>query len=371
MRFSCSQSQLSKAINTVSRAVSTRTTIPVLKSILLEATEDHKLKLSASDLDFSIETVIDVQVEEEGAIAVGAKLFADIVRKLPNEVISVETNGGGIVLIKALNSEFNLVGQSADEFPAIKTLEEEQDTLVFDKNIFTDMIRKTSFCASVDDNKGIIVGILLEIGTEGFNMVALDGFRMAVSRENMTSAAAKNIVISARILNDINKIITESSEEDDIKLILGNKRAAIYLENTKIFLRLMDGEFIKYRDILPKESSTTVKISRKGLMDSVERASLFAREGRNNLIICSVNNNFMQITSTSEEGNVKEDLLVETEGPGLEIGFNSKYILDALKVIEDEEVIMEFNTPVTPCLIKPTIGERFEYLILPVRIPSR
>ena len=371
MRFSCSQSQLSKAINTVSKAVSTRTTIPVLKSILLEATEDNKLKLSASDLDFSIETFIDVQVEEEGAIAVGAKLFSDIVRKLPNEVISVETSGGSLVLIKALNSEFNLVGQAADEFPAIKSLEDEQDTLVFDKNIFTDMIRKTSFCASIDESKGLLVGVLLEIGKEGFNMVALDGFRLAISREEMTSASEKNIVISARIMNEINKIISESGDDEDIKLILGSKRAAIYMENTKIFLRLMDGEYIKYQDVIPAECYTKVKVSKRQLMDSVERASLFAREGRNNLIICSINNNFLQITSTSEEGNVKEDLLVETEGPSLEIGFNSKYILDALKVIEDEEVVLEFSTPVKPCLIKPTMGERFEYLILPVRIPSR
>jgi len=370
MKFSCSQSQLSKALNIVSKAVSNRTTIPVLKSILLETTEDGMLKMSASDLDLEIETKIPVHVEEVGSIAVGAKLFYEFIRKLPNESISVEKQDGGIVLIKALNSEFKLIGQSADEFPTIKGIEGEQETLSIDKNILTDMIRKTSFCASLDETKGIIVGILMEISEEGFNMVALDGFRMAVSREAMRSDMNKNVVVGARILNEVNKIISESNTEDDVKIIFGDKRAAIMMEDTKIYMRLMDGEFIKYKDILPKQSDTVVRISRRSLIESVERASLFAREGRNNLITCSISSNFMQITSNSEEGNAKEDIMVNTIGEGLDIGFNSKYILDALKVIEDEDIVMEFNTPITPCLIKPTMGDRFEYLILPVRIPG-
>ena len=371
MKFSCNQAQLSKALNIVSKAVSSRTTLPVLKSILLETTDSGQLILTATDLDLAITKTMDVTVEETGAVAVGAKLFLDIIRKLPNETISVESLGGGRVVIKALNSEFNLNSQSADEFPAIPALEENMRELVFDKNIYTDMVRKTGFSASNDETKGIIVGILMEIGREGFNMVALDGFRMAISREKMASGVEKNIVVAARILNEVNKIILESDVEGDIRLVLGEKRAAIFMEGTSCYMRLLEGEFIKYKDILPKESDTVVKVSKRALMEAVERASLLAREGRNNLITCAITNNFMQITSQSEEGNVKEDLIVETRGEGLEIGFNSKYIMDALRVIEDEDVILEFNTPITPCLIKPTMGDRYEYLILPVRIPSR
>lgn len=371
MRFSCEQSSLSKALGIVSKAVSVRTTIPVLKSILLEAREDGQLKMSASDLDLSIEKTIDVRVDEPGSIAVNAKLFMDIIRKMPAGNVDISINESGNVLIKSLNSEFNILGTPASDFPNIGELDGPQDTLSFDKDIFTEMIRKTGFCASVDETKGIIVGILMELEENVFNMVALDGFRMAIAREKMRNAQDKKIVINARILNEIYKIIMETGTEEDIKLILGEKKAVMLLERTKIVMRLLEGAFIKYRDILPKENKIFIKANRKDLMDAVERASLLSKSGRNNLIVCSINNNLMEITSNSEEGNVKEDLIIESEGGSLDIGFNSKYILDALKVIDDEEIKMEFNTGITPCLVRPVEGDRYEYLILPVRIPAR
>lgn len=371
MRFSCEQSTLSKALGIVSKAVSVRTTIPVLKSILLEAGEDGQLKMSASDLDLSIEKTIDVRVDEAGSIAVNAKLFMDIIRKMPAGNVDVFVNDSGNVTIKSLNSEFNIIGTPASDFPNIGELEGPQDTLSFDKDIFTEMIRKTGFCASVDETKGIIVGILMELEENVFNMVALDGFRMAIAREQMKNAQDKKIVINARILNEIYKIILESGTEEDIKLILGEKKAVMLLERTKIVMRLLEGAFIKYRDILPKENRLFIRANRKDLMDAVERASLLSKAGRNNLIVCSINNNLMEITSNSEEGNVKEEIIIESSGGSLDIGFNSKYILDALKVIDDEDIKMEFNTGITPCLVRPVEGDRYEYLILPVRIPAR
>lgn len=372
MKFSCEQSTLSKALAIVSKAVSARTTIPVLKSILLEAGANGELKMSASDLDLSIEKVIDVRVDEEGSIAVNAKLFMDIIRKLPAGNIDVFVNESGNVTVKSLNSEFNIIATPASDFPNIGELEGPQDTLSFDKEIFTEMIRKTAFCASVDETKGIIVGILMEIEEEMFNMIALDGFRMAIAREKMRSAQNKNIVISARILNEIYKIISESgTEEADVRLILGEKKAVMLMERTKIVMRILEGAFIRYKDILPKENKMFVTANRKDLLEAVERASLLSKSGRNNLIICSINNNLLEITSASEEGNVKEDLIIESNGGSLDIGFNSKYIIDALKVIDDEHIKMEFNTGITPCLVRPVEGERYEYLILPVRIPAR
>lgn len=369
MKFSCNQQTLSKALNTVSKAVTSRTTIPILKGILLEVNQDNTLTLSASDLDLSIEKKVDVIAEEEGSIVVSAKLFSDIIRKLPNEEIQVEEQENNNIMIKCLASEFIIVGQPADEFPNIGEINEENKILM-EKDILKEMIKKTSFAASIDETKGIIVGVLIEMEEEALNMVALDGFRMAINREEMKNKEKKKIIIAARILNEINKIIIEHEENKDIYFILDEKKAVFLLDETKIVLRLLEGEFIKYNDILPKEYKSRVVVNRNELLNSIERASLLAKEGKNNLIKFSVFRDKIIITSRSEEGNVKEEVFIEKEGADLDIGFNSKYILDVVKVLNDENIVMEFNTSVSPCLIKPVEGRKYEYLVLPVRISN-
>ena len=373
MKFNCDQQVLSKALNTVSKAITQRTTIPVLKGILMTATTDNKLKLTASNLDLSIEKTIDVFVEEEGSIVISdSKFFIDLIRKLPKQQINIEVSENDNILIKTLTTEVRCVSQSADEFPNTGELENIKAQLSFNKNLLKDMIRKTQFCASIDETKGIIVGILMELEENSLNMAALDGFRMAVTRENMLNERNEKIIISAKIMNEISKLLTEASDETDenVDLVLGEKKAALLLSGTKVIMRLLEGEFINYKDILPKDSSTVVKINKENLIESIERASLLAKEGRNNLIRVSINENLMNISSASEEGSVKEDIIMEKKGNDLEIGFNSKYIMDALKAIDDEEIKIEFNSAVKPCLIKPLEGNAYEYLVLPVRIPS-
>lgn len=369
MKFTCSQQKLSKALNIVSKAVSVRTTIPVLKGILLKC-ENDSLTLSASDLDLSIEKTMEVHVIEEGTVVIPAKLFGDIVRKLPNEEILIEQEENNVVMIKTSKSEFKIIGFEGDEFPNLSDEESELNELSFNCEIFKSMVSRTSFAATADESKGVLTGVLIEIEPDYINMVALDGFRMAVTREIMKNAESSNIIISAKILNEINKIISESDAEQDIKILLGQKKAFIRFDTTHIILRLLEGDFIKYRDILPKSCSTTVTISRGELIDSIERASLLAKEGKNNLIRINIKNNLLTLTSKSEEGNVKEEIIMEKQGEDMEIGFNSKYMLDALKAIEDEFVNIELNTSITPALIKPLDGNLYEYLVLPVRISS-
>lgn len=370
MKISCNQHELSKALNTVSKAVSSRTTIPILKGILLEASVDGTLKLTASDMDLSIEKSIDVNVTEEGTTVVSAKLFMDIIRKLPSEEVEIEEQEG-IVTIRCLTSEFNIVGQIAEEFPRIG-LVNVSDSKKLNKEILKEMIKSTSFAASIEEAKGIIVGVLIEMDEEGITMVALDGFRMAVARESTeTDGARLNIIISARILNEIYKIFNEDDSDAAVAMIIDEKKAVFISEGAQIVLRIMEGEFIKYKDILPKEHQCRVKLNRGEMINSLERASLLAKEGRNNLIRLSIIDDKISITSRSEEGNVKEEVFIDKEGIDLEIGFNAKYILDVLKVITDEELIMEFNSSVSPCIVKPLEGNRFEYLILPVRIAPK
>ena len=336
----------------------------------MKVNEDNTLTLSASDLDLSIEKKIDISTQQPGSVVVSAKLFSDIIRKLPNEEVQIEELENNTIVIQCLSSEFTIVGQPADEFPNIGEIKEEHK-LSLDKDILKEMIKKTSFAASIDESKGIIVGVLIEMEEESLNMIALDGFRMAITREAMKNEEKKKIIISARILNEISKIISENEESNEIFFILDEKKAVFLLDGTKIVLRLLEGDFIKYGDILPKEHQCRVTADRAELLNSIERASLLAKEGKNNLIKLSIFRDKVIITSRSEEGNVKEEVFVEKDGVDLDIGFNSKYLLDVLKVIGDESIVMEFNTSVSPCLIKPVEGNAYEYLVLPVRISNK
>ena len=233
------------------------------------------------------------------------------------------------------------------------------------------MIKKTSFAASIDESRGVITGVLIEMKEESLNMVALDGFRMAVSREKIINAKKKDIIIPAKILNEISKILSESEmEETSVDLYLNQKKATFLFDDTKVILRLLEGQFVKYEDILPKDSQCRVVLNKSDFMNSIERASLLAKVGKNNLIKLDIKANNMEITSKSEEGTVKEEIMVSKEGSDLVIGFNSKYLSDALKAIDDENITMLFNTAISPCLIRPLTGDAYEYLVLPVRITN-
>lgn len=368
MKFSCSQQNLSKALNVVSKAVTTRTTIPILKGILLKVKEDGTLVMGASDLDLSIETQFEVASYEAGEIVVQAKLFSDIIRKLPSSEVSIEQTGENVV-IKCASSEFNIIGMASDEFPNISVEINQNERIAFDKESLKEMIKKTSFAASIDEARGVITGVLVEMKEKSLNMVALDGFRMAVARENITNAKEQNIIIPAKNLNEISKIISENGDENtDVNLYINDKRAIFIIDDTKVVLRLLEGEFVDYNMILPKESKCRVVVHKNDLLESIERASLLAKVGKNNLIKFEITDSNVEISSKSEEGNVKEDLIISKEGDDLTIGFNSKYMIDALKAIDDEEIEMSFNTKINPFILKPLTGNSYEYLVMPVRI---
>lgn len=370
MKFNCNQQTLSRALNTVSKAVSTRTTMPVLKGILLEAKEDGSLNLTASDLEISIRKEISIHVKNPGSAVIASKLFSDIIRKLPNEEIFIESTDDNKVIIKTNSSEFTVLGFPVDEFPGIGDMEAKNENLIFDREIFRDMVNKTSFAASIDETRGLLVGILTEIGTEKVTMVALDGFRLALANEVMKSEEENKFIISARIMNEINKIISEDEEEENINISLGEKRAVFRIGSTEITVRLMEGEFVRYRDIIPDDTTISMTVGRAVLLGSIERASLLAKEGKNNLIKMSIKDDLLTITSRSEEGNVREEIVMEKTGDDLEIGFNSKYVMDVLKSIDDEQISMNFRTGISPCVVRPVEGDAYEYLVLPVRIPA-
>lgn len=372
MKFSCEQQTLSKALNIVSKAVTSRTTIPILKGILLKVSSDGILTMSASDLEIGIEKTLKVENFEPGEIVVQSKLFSDIIKKLPDAQIDFEVLGENLS-IKCKKSFFNVICSPSDEFPKINNEEDNMEVIKLEKENFKEMIKKTSFAASIDEARGVITGVLFRFRNNLLNMVALDGFRMAVTKSEIDKNEGKDIIIPSKILNEISKIITESefNEEDDKTLIdmcISQKKATFIIESTKVYLRLLEGSFVDYEKIIPAEHKCTLKVDKNELLENIERASLFAKIGKNNLIKFEIKNNTLEITSKSEEGDVKEEVYVEQSGEDVVIGFNSKYLIDCLKNIDDEFINIAFNSSINPCLITPLDGESYKYIVLPVRI---
>ena len=369
MRFTCSQAALLRAVNTCSKAVSVRTTIPILKGILINV-ENGRATLTSSDLNMSIETSFDVQNSVDGSTVVNAKLLGDIVRKLPNSLINIDTEKEfGKLSLNCLGSDFSIVSLPAEEFPLVGGVSS-KEFFELDKKEFKDLINKTVFSASIDEKKGILTGCLFDIKKDMIEAVALDGFRMAIVRKECSLDNEKTVIIPAPILGEIYKILNEDEGSDKVSVLFEEKKAEFLTEDTRVIARLLEGDFIKYNDILPTSFNTKVIVNREDMLSSIERASLFAKEGKNNLIKINVSKDVLDIESRSEEGNVNERVGAEVTGDDLLIGFNSKYLIDVLKAISDEEVVFEMGSSVSSCLIKPVEGNEFTYLVLPVRISA-
>ncbi|SKC88866.1 DNA polymerase III subunit beta [Maledivibacter halophilus] len=365
MKIICSQKQLSMALNIVQKAVSTKTTLPILKGILLEAKNDQ-LKLVGNDLDIGIENYIDTKILEEGSIVVTSKLFVDIIRKLPDSDVEIEVDEQNNVFIKCENSEFKLVGQPALEFPQLPYIEE-NNTYIISQDLFKNMIRQTIFATSQDETRPILTGALIEIQDKNILMVAIDGYRLALRKAYLNADIKNRAVIPSKTLNEINRILGNESE-GNIYISFTDKQILFSIDKTRIISRLLEGEFINYNQIIPKEYKSKVKVNTKKLLDSIERASLLAKEGKNNAIKFSIKDEIMNVSSNVEIGSVNEEVRIELEGGDIDIGFNSKYLLDALKVIDSEEIYLEFTTAVSPCVMKPTDNDNYIYLVLPVRL---
>lgn len=365
MKIICSQKELNNAVHIVQKAVSTKTTLPILKGILLEA-KDNKLKLVGNDLDIGIENYIETKIIKEGSIVISSRLFGDIIRKLPSSEIEIEVDDNNNVFIRCENSDFKLVGHPAMEFPELPFVED-KNTYTIGQDLFKNMIRQTIFATSQDETRPILTGSLIEISDNKISMVAIDGYRLALRKAYLNTDIDNKAVIPSKTLNEINRILSNESE-GNIYISFTDKHILFTIDETRIISRLLEGEFINYLQIIPKEFKSNVKVSTKNLLDSIERASLLAKEGKNNLIKFSVKDDIMNVSSNVEIGSVNEQVPIELEGDDLDIGFNSKYLLEALKIIDSEELYLEFTTGVSPCIIKPTDNDNYIYLLLPVRL---
>lgn len=366
MDIICPKNHLLDAVLTVQKAVSNRTSLPILEGIFIQA-EMEQIKVMATDLEIGIESYIEGEILEEGEVVLSSKIIGELIRKLPDAKVQIKSDDIDKTLITCGHSKFTIQGQNAEEFPELPEVDE-NNTIEVPQDLFRNMIKQTIFSVATDESRPVLTGALLELEGDKVSIAALDGYRLAL-RRGKTSSEGNNVireVIPGRTLSEISKILT--GEEDMVYISYTGNHILFQTGKTRIISRLLEGEFINYNQIIPEEYKSKVIVNTKDLLDSCERAALLARQGKNNLIKMELDNNTLVITSNAEIGNVYEELEIKYEGQEIKIAFNSKYFIDALRVIEDEEIALEFTTSVSPCVIKPLEDHYFVYLILPVRL---
>jgi DNA polymerase-3 subunit beta len=370
LKLKCEHSILSKALNIAARAVPSRTTINVMNGILLSA-KNNILKISSSDINISIETSIEADVEIEGDYLVQAKLFIEIVKKLPDGELSLSEKENGILELKCGRSNFSVTGinESPDDFPLIIE-NEKSEKIEIEKNILCSMISKTSFAVSKEINRGILIGVLLEIKETGMNMVALDGFRMAVARSEFSNNKEKKIIIEGKTISEIGKILVSGVNEENIVIDIDDNKAIFKIENTRISARIMSGDYVDYEKMIPENFEINITVNKQEMLESVERSSVLLSEGKNNFIKVIIEEDKMTVEAKSEVGSNSESIEIINEGSDLVIGFNASFVIEVLKTIEDEEIKLGLTNAVSPCLVRPVEGNSFEYLILPIRMAA-
>ncbi len=367
MKITCDQEDLIKSVLTVSRAMPSRSPMEILEGIYVKASKDS-VQLRCTDTIMSIEDTLPAMVMEQGEIVLPGRLFAEIVRKLPQGIVSLDVLET-TVRISCGASKMVLQGIDAQTFPVLPVIENSKPLLI-KKNDLKNLIHQTNFATAVDETQPILMGELLEADEKGITMVALDGYRMAIATlPPVSEAVSMRAVLPGKALNEMEKIFDDGTGE--AKISLGSTQAAVEIGQTTIVTRLLEGDFINYKQILPQTRQTRIGINTMMFADAVERASLLAREGKNNLIKLEINEQAMVVSANGERGNTTEEVEVTMmEGKALTIAFNAKYLLDVLRVIKDEEILLDFISDRSPCVVSPTKGKAYQFIVLPVRIQA-
>ena len=369
MQFSCSTPKLIEALQIATKALATRTTNPILEGVLLEA-GGNELTLTCSDERITIITRIPASISDAGRGVVPGKLFNEIVRRLPDENVSINMDDRFVFTIRSAHSRMNISGHDADLFPLLPKMDDERE-ISLPQDMLRDMIQKTEFAIAADDMREVLTGALLEIGGGDVNMVALDGYRLAMRRAKCSDVLEKfSAIIPGRALGDIGKLLSDN-EEAFATLSFGGNKLHIKLEETEIYVILIEGEYVQYRQILPKSFATRVELELDPFRRCIDRAAIIAREGSNNLILLRIEGGSMVIEAHSQIGDVREELPVQQTGADLSIAFNVKYLSDVVRYIDAENIEMNMNNAVSPCIVTPVNDSDYVHLILPVRTGAR
>ena len=369
MKVICEKEKILKGINSVINGVASKTTMPILEGILIQ-TNDNELKLTSYDLEIGIEYILEAKIEEQGNTVVNATMFSEIIRKLPTKEIKITVNENNLLEIECEGSLYKLATMNADEFPELPKISV-NNSIEIEQTVLKNMIRKTIFAVSTEENRPIFTGCLFEVANNTLNVVAVDGYRLAIKSNVLNEKANEfSSVIPGKTLNEVNKIIADSF--DSVKIGISSNQALFEMDNCKIVTRLLDGEFLKYSNAIPKNWETRIRVNKNNIQDCFERISLISSSSiekeKKYPVKINIDIGNVIISCSNQMGNAKEEIIVETEGKELEIGFNPKFFLDALKAIDDEEVYIEFGTNKSPCIIKPVENGDYIYMILPIKM---
>lgn len=363
MKLICSKSNLLHGVNIVSKAVPTRTTMAILECILIDASA-NEIKLTANDMELGIETKIEGEIAERGVIALDAKIFSEIVRKLPDSDVTIETDASFKTTITCEKANFNIVGKSGDDFSYIPYIER-NEPIVMSQFTLKEVIRQTIFSIADNDNNKLMTGELFEIEENDLKVVSLDGHRISIRNiELKNNYSHKKVVVPGKTLQEVSKILPGSAE-DEVSIFLTDNHIVFEFENTTVVSRLIEGEYFKIEQMLSSDYETKVKINKRELLDCIDRATLLVKEGDKKPIIMNITDGTMELKINSFIGSMNEDIDIAKEGKDILIGFNPKFFIDALRVIDEEEVTLYMVNPKAPCFIKDDEGT-FIYLILPV-----
>ncbi len=362
MIFKCEKQKFLEGISIVQKAITGKSTMPILEGIYIKA-NNSGLTLIGSDMDVSIQTIVDADIIEDGSIVIDAKIFGEIIRKLPNSTIKIETIENQLIKITCEKSVFDVVYMNTNEYPELPQINENLKISV-NQNILKNMIKGTSFAIAQDETRPILQGILFEVKNKNLNLVALDGYRLAIRSEFLDSDMDIEVVIPGKTLNEVSKILEDI--DDIVDITFTDNHILFNLEKTKIISRLLEGKYINYNSLLPQEHKLLVNVNRQELQNAIER--LMAKDGNTNLIKLDFKQDNLIITSNSQLGKVREEIEIKLQGEEIEIAFNSRYLLDVLKNIEDDDVLMKMTSGITPCVIEEKDNENSKYLVLPVRL---
>ena len=367
VKISCSKSSLLNGINIVSKAVSSKSTMPILQCILID-TSLSEIKLIANDIEIGIETVIEGTIIEAGKIALDAKFLSDMVRRLPESEIVIETNANNQAILKCERNETNIPGVSGDDFNYLPEVDKNKSFKISQLSL-REIIQKTIFSISDQENTKIMTGELFEINGDQLRVISLDGHRISIRKITLSESFGNiKVIVPGKTLIEITKILN-GGVEDEVNVYVTDKHILFEFENTKVVSRLLEGEFYKIDQMLTNDYETKFAINKREFYNCIDRASLFIKESDKKPIILNIENSSLYLKIDSSYGSMNEELEINKEGKDIRIGFNPKFLMDALKVIDDDNVDIYMTNSKSPCYIKNDEAG-YTYLILPVSISA-
>lgn len=369
MKFICETASLSTACQNVQRAASTKTSIPGAEGIFIKSV-NNELILTGYDLEIGINTSIYAKVEEEGAIVLNAKVLCEILRRIPNQTITIECDERNLAVIRSGDIKYEIMGIPADEYPDLPVVQD-GFSIEIDRKLLNDMVKQTIFAVAITDQKVVYTGIKFEIADGEIRLIAVDGFRMAIRTEKIDYHGEDiSFIVPSKTMAEIMKLSLEENEEEEspVSIGVGNRHIIFEVNGYSVISRLLEGEFLNYKSTIPVSVSTTVEVDTRNLIDSIERTSLIITDKTKSLISCVFDTDFIRMSSVTAIGTANDKVSADIEGNRVEIGFNNRYLLDALKACNTDRVKIHLNGSVSPILILPVEGNSFTFLVLPVRL---